>query len=235
MATTFSPTAEDVRRYRRVRSISIEINNQIVRTIPRQATEEIGKALGIADGDKLYFDTPDMLAVFADCCLYDWYEDGKNLMTRYIEAHPAEPGSDQALLFDAYLRAEYRILVPESAVPGAGIYCEDVPNGGELFLMDVGYSQSLANSGMAVATRAFPMGGYWMTGGAGLPIPSVEVAKALGEAARRNAPEQSGVVPLGITRACLEAGAGERIKYRPPELQPEKALKMPRWKPKRRR
>lgn len=114
----------------------------MVKTIPRRAFDEIGDALGILRNGVLVFDSEDMTSVLADCCLYDWYEDGKNLIQRYAETHPARPGTDESYLLQAYLQAEYRILVPQSAVPGAGLHCHDVLNGGELFLMDLAFSQS---------------------------------------------------------------------------------------------
>ena len=55
-----------------------------------------------------------------------------------------------------------------SAVPGAGFHCQDVLNGGELFLMDLAMSQNVPKGNAALATRTIPLGEYWMTGGAGL-------------------------------------------------------------------
>lgn len=91
MGTAFSPTRQDVERYRSLRSLSMELNHRIIKTIPRQAYDEIGDALGIRRNDVLIFDSEDMTSVMMDCCLYDWYENGKNLVQRYAEAHPATP------------------------------------------------------------------------------------------------------------------------------------------------
>ena len=55
-----------------------------------------------------------------------------------------------------------------SAVPGAGFHCQDVLNGGELFLMDLAMSQNVPKGNAALATGTMPLGEYWMTGGAGL-------------------------------------------------------------------
>ena len=99
-----------------------------------------------------------------------------------------------------------------SAVPGAGLHCQDVLNGGELFLMDLAMSQSVPNDNAALATRTIPLGEYWMTGGAGLPISS---KKSILDALRRMESEQykplegPGGVALPVARACLAAGAAE--------------------------
>src|SRR5215471_8220508 len=167
MATSFSPTRQDVERYRSLRAVSMELNHRILKTIPRQALDEIGDALGIRRNSALVFDSEDMTSVMMDCCLYDWYENGKNLVQRYAETHPATPGTDEGYLLQACLQAKYRILMVQSAVPGAGIHCQDVLNGGELFLMDIAMSQSVPNGNAALATRTISLGKYCMTGGAG--------------------------------------------------------------------
>jgi len=167
MATSFSPTRQDVERYRSLRAVSMELNHRILKTIPRQALDEIGDALGIRRNGVLVFDSEDMTSVIMDCCLYDWYENGKNLVQRYAETHPAPPETDESYLLQACLQAKYRILMARSAVPGAGIHCQDVLNGGDLFLMDLAMSQNIPCVNAAVATRTIPLGEYWMTSGAG--------------------------------------------------------------------
>jgi hypothetical protein len=63
----------------------MELNHS---SIPRQAYDEIGDALGIRRNGILIFDSEDMTSVMMDCCLYDWYENGKNLIQRNAETHP---------------------------------------------------------------------------------------------------------------------------------------------------
>ena len=167
METDFISTRQDVERYRRLRAVIRDLNHRMLKTIPRQAYDEIGDAIGIRHGGVLVFDSEDMTAVMADCCLYDWFEDGKNLVQRYAETHPAKPGTDESYLLSASVQAKYRVLVVEKVVPDAGLHCRDVLNGGELFLMDLAFSHS-AQSEAALATRTIPLGEYWMTGGAAL-------------------------------------------------------------------
>jgi hypothetical protein len=45
----------------------------------------------------------------------------------------------------------------QSAVPGAGVHCQDVLNGGELFLMDLAMSQNVPSVHAALATRTIPL------------------------------------------------------------------------------
>jgi hypothetical protein len=91
METHFSPSRQDVDRYSRFRALSTDLNNKIVRTIPERAYHEVGDAIGILHNGELVLDSEDMICVMMDCCLYDWFEDGKNLVQRYAEMHPAKP------------------------------------------------------------------------------------------------------------------------------------------------
>ena len=227
-----SPTRQDVERYRRLRALGLDLNHRIIKTIPRQAYDEVGDAIGVLHNGVLVFDSTDMTSVMMDCCLYDWFENGKNLVQRYAETHPASPGTDESYLLQACLQAKYRILVGQSAVPGAGIHCQDVLNGGELFLMDLALSQSVPNVNAALATRTIPLGEYWMTSGAGLPVSS---KKSILDALRRIDTEHyqplegPGGVALSIARACLAAGAGDHITYESTEASSRKPRRQPRW------
>jgi hypothetical protein len=231
MRTSFSPTRQDVERYRSLRALSMALNHKIIKTIPRQAYHEIGDALGIRRNGVLVFDNEDMTSVVMDCCLYDWYENGKNLVQRYAETHPAKPGTDESYLLKACLQAKYRILVAQSAVPGAGLHCQDVLNGGELFLMDLAMSQNVPNDNAALATRTIHLGEYWMTGGAGLPISSKQsILDVLRRKAREydKQPQGPDGVALPIARACLAAGAANYITYESAETSPRKTRRQHR-------
>jgi hypothetical protein len=102
MGTSFSPTRQDVERYRSLRTLSLAMNHRIIKTIPRQAYDEIGDALGIRRNGVLVFDSEDMTSVMMDCCLYDWFEDGKNLVQQYAETHPAKPGTDESIVVPGF-------------------------------------------------------------------------------------------------------------------------------------
>jgi hypothetical protein len=217
MNSTFSPTSKDVERYRKLRVLAMDLNHRITKIIPRRAFEEVGEAIGIRHNDVLVFDSEDISSVLMDCCLYDWFEHGRNVVQRYSEAQPAKPGTDEGYLLEAYLRAKYRVLVVRSTVPGAGLHCRDVLNNEELFLMDLGLSQSAKAGKTAFATRTIPLGEYWMTSGAGLPINSKSALHALSssriESERSNSLEAPGRMALWVVRACLAAGAAAHVAY----------------------
>jgi hypothetical protein len=214
METPFTPTRQDVERYRTLRALGTDLNSRIVKTVPRQAFHDIGEAIGILRNGTLVFDTEDVSSVMMDCCLYEWFEHGKNLVQRYAETHPAKPGTDEEYLLEAYLQAKYRVIVSKSIVPGAGLLCRDVLNGESLFLMDLAMSQGVQGANIGLATRTIPLGEYWMTGGAGLPINSAEaVVDAFMRIERGKQSASADSMALLIVRTCLAAGAGEHIRY----------------------
>jgi hypothetical protein len=172
METLFYPERQDVEQYRRWRASLMELNNKMIRTVPREAYQDVGDALGIRHNGVLVFDSEDMSSVLMDCCIYDWFQNGKNVVQRYSETHATTTGTDESHVLNACLQAKYAVLVAQSPVPGAGLYCQDILNGGELFLMDVALSQSLNQAGAALATRIIPLAQHWITSGAGLPISS---------------------------------------------------------------
>jgi hypothetical protein len=233
MGISYIPNPADAERYRRLRTLGRELSEKILETVPHRAFAEIGDAIGIRRNGVLAFDTMDMSGVLADCCIYDWFEDGKNLIERYAERHPASPGTDEAYLLDAYGRARYGILTIQPVVPDAGLYCHDILNKEEFFLMDLALSRSLAKGRPAIATRTVPLGEYWMTGGAGLPIVSAKAIepalRQIGKLLTRDTRDGPAAVPTLIVRACLEAGAAEHVGYADSEAKPKERPRMPRW------
>src|SRR5271157_3054230 len=95
------------------------------RPSPRETLSAVGEAIGILHQGVLVFATEDMSGVLMDCCLYDWPLEGKSRVQRYAETHTLAPGSDEHEILQAYLRAQYRILVPQARCRGAGVHFAD--------------------------------------------------------------------------------------------------------------
>jgi hypothetical protein len=183
--------------------------------------EEIANALGIMRKGVLVYDTEDVMAVHTDCCLHDWIRDGRNLITKYSLDHPASPGTDEEFLLRAHQQAQFRILIPESVAPGAGLKCADGLSDDRLFLMDLALSNSVQIGQSLMATRTVPLDGYWMTTGAGLPISDRKIGEEVARELRRLLEAEPPVDPhklaLAILRKCLDCGAAEYVTYSGPE------------------
>jgi hypothetical protein len=153
----FTPSWSDVERYKRLRSLSKDLNHRMVQTIPHKTVPAVGEAIGILHKGVLVFETEDMSGVLVDCCLYDWPREGKSRVQQYAETRTLAPGSEEHELLQAYLRAEYRILVPQARWRGAGVYFADAFSADQFFVMDIGLSQSPLHPEMALASRIIPL------------------------------------------------------------------------------
>ena len=232
MGTSFTPSKQDVERYRRLRALNMDLNHRMIKTIPRHAYDEVGDAIGIRQNGVLVFDSMDMSSVLMDCCLYDWFEHGKNVVQRYAKSHPAKPRTDESFLLSACVQAKYRILMVRSTVSGSGLRCHDVLNNEDLFVMDLGLSRSLPNGKGTLATRTIPFGEYSITSGAGLPINSEKTVQALSrlEGGPDDMIRAPGRTALLIVRACLATGAADHVMYETPESKTEKtSARAARW------
>ena len=224
---TFIPSTADVDRYQRLRGRARDLNSRIVKTVPREAIQQVAEALGRLHQGVLVFDSVDESNVLMDCCLFDWIRAGKNLIEKYLENHPPAPGSTEHELLEAYLQAKYRVAVPQSRVPGAGAYFLDLLSGEELFIMDIGLSQIPTQ--LAYATRTIPLGRFWMTGGAVLPTGSEAIKTAMDRLTRERLVEKGGFTDphkatLVFVRTLLESGASQHVAYETVENQRRQKL-----------
>lgn len=214
----FTPSWSDVECYKRLRSLGMDLNQRMVDTIPSKTIPAVGEAIGILHKGVLVFETEDTPGVLMDSCLYDWPIEGKSCVQRYAETHTFPLGSDEHELMQASLRAEYRILVPQALREGVGVYFDDAFSGDQFFVMDIGLSQSRLDPNVPFATRIIPLGGYWMTGGAGLPLlPEVRETvyrrlEAEGVLVDGNITDRRRLARITV-RACLKAGAAEQVTY----------------------
>jgi hypothetical protein len=116
-------------------------------------------------------------------------------------------------------------------VPDAGVYCCDVLNNENLFLMDLATSRSAAR-GTALATRTIPIGEYWMSTGASLQIASRDGFKNALSRVGSGKPELlegPGGVALSIVHACLATGAADWVAYEPVKAISRKPRIEPRF------
>jgi hypothetical protein len=111
-------------------------------------------------------------------------------------------------------------------LPDAGVSVRDAVSGEQFFIMDVGLSQYELNSSLLLATRTIPLGGYWMMGGAALPMVAEQKDLVL-DVLKHERLLVDGVITephdatLLIVRACLESGAAENISYDDQSLPPK--------------
>ncbi|MGA2074274.1 MAG: SEC-C metal-binding domain-containing protein [Terriglobia bacterium] len=210
----------DIQRYERLRQVSRRLMLEVTKTIPREAYEEMGKALGILRNNTFVLDSMDVSSVLMDACVFDWIRNGQNLVEIYFEAHPPAHGTDERLVSQAYCRAKYRVLMPETMRPGAVTYWTNLLSREPIALMDVGLSQTVAHGFRGLlATRTAVMGDWWMTTGAGLPISDRKTGEMVLEMIRRRNLLQDTTsvgehrLAIGAIRACLDSGVAGHVRY----------------------
>jgi len=231
MGTPFSPTRQDVERYRRLRAAGSALIQKIVDTVPRQVLIEMGETLGVMRNGVLDPGSEYGHNVILDCCIYEWFENGKNLVQRYAETHPPAPETDESYLLNAYLQAKYRVLGMQTAAPDAGVYCDDVLTGEKMFLMDVALSRNPERGNVLIGARTISLGDYAMTCGGALPIDKKTAVHALSGLVLGGAKSIEGASSMAIqvVRACLATGAADNVAYANPSEAPKKPRIEPRF------
>jgi hypothetical protein len=220
----FVPTDADLEHYRRVRAAAVRLNDRLTSTVPRSAMDEVGTALGILREGVLVFETEDSTAVLMDCCLHDWIDGGMNLIQKYAStnAPPGDPDERDALT--SSLDARYSVILPTARAPRYGIYANDLLAEEEIFIMDSRFSTSPLLEGIALATRLLPLDGFWMTGGAALPVVQPVMRRILhtlplsgsGDVCDVREALRDPKNVIRSVRACLDAGMSRHIRMAEP-------------------
>jgi hypothetical protein len=205
--------------YRQLRSEGVALSSDLIKTLKSDDIGAAASALGILKGREILLDTEDQAGVLMDYALFDIWHDGRNAVQRYWEQTNPPPESARGRLLEAMVRAQYTILKVTQPLPGVGVMARDLIRNEEKLLIDLGFSQT-AVAGAVLASRIFSPGeGWWMTGGAGLPVlpeafdrlvtPMAQYM--LGYAGKRD--EERSAFNTLVIRTCLESGAGQRINY----------------------
>jgi len=210
----------DIQRYQQLRQLNRRLMAPVVESIPREAYEEVGKALGILRNGTFVLDTMDVSSVLMDACVFDWIRDGRNLVETYFAAHPFTYRTDEYLLAQACCRAKYRLLAPEAVSQGAATYWTDFFSRELIAIIDIGLSQTVAHGYQGLlAARTIPIADWWMTTGAALPIGDQKTGMRVYESVRRGnlfgdlSPTGEHKLALAVIRACLDSGVAEHVHY----------------------
>src|SRR5437764_3440116 len=166
---TMAQHAAILARYKHLRQAGLELNNRLVKTLPRSVLDEGGKKLGILKKNVLVLDTEDEIAVLMDYCIYDIRRQGINAVERYLAESPPPADSDEMVILQAMRQARYSLFMVEATAPGVGVHVRDLLRDEPLFLVDVGFSASGA-PGYVLAARIMAPEGITETTGAALPF-----------------------------------------------------------------
>jgi hypothetical protein len=215
-----SAHAHLVPTYLRLRQIGMKLSHRLVETLGKDAFDKAGRSLGILHNGKLVLGSEDELAVVMDYCIYDVYRGGRNAVQRMLaDSPPSDP--DELALLKAQTRAYYSIFQVVGLERGAGVTVKDMLRKDTIFVMDGGFSQT-AKIGFGLASRVIPLDGFFMTGGAALPVDKRAVHRIdddlqrwidSGKDLAHLTAAENAELTAQIIRGCLEVGMGEHIVY----------------------
>jgi len=210
--------------YKRLRKAVPNLTSAIVKCLSKPAIMDCAKKLGLRKGKNLILENMHEMDVFMDYCIYSYRKGGKNAIQRYIDqCDPAEE-SDEWILLRAMLHSHYSIFQVRAIERGKGLTLCDLLCGEDLLLFDVGLSSS-ASQGMMFAGRILPLGDYYITSGAFIPLDRELVEKTVIPSAERflskiNRKPESIITPadedrfsVEIIRAALREGMMQRMAY----------------------
>jgi hypothetical protein len=207
------PARVDVEHYLRLRAASRRLNHDLLATVPPHALDHVGAAIGILCGKTFVFETESVAAVLADCCIFNWLEDGEPAPKRYARETPPLEGTYAHELLDAMLGARYDVIEVVERKAGVGVRATSLADGRELRVLDIDLARKAESAGDTFAARLLPLGEYWMTS-----APALEIDRPLAVAALKTfartwpsrsdgpaGPLEDHELVLTIVRAGLEA------------------------------
>ena len=106
-------------RYQHLRQVALQLNNRLVKLLPKEVLNEGGKKLGILKGNTLVLDTEDMICVLMDYCIYNVRRQGLNAIEQLLAKSPPPPDSDEMVVLKGMKEARYSIFMVEAVERGA--------------------------------------------------------------------------------------------------------------------
>jgi hypothetical protein len=213
------PSAQDIEHYKQQREIAIPFKLKLVKQLPNSAIKECAKKLGILKHNTLVLSCEDEVSVLMDYCLFHFRINKVNVISRYLLLSPPAKDSIEMELLETMQKAYYSLLIVKEVFQNKGVLVFDAVNEKDIFLIDLGLSIS-ADTGMMFASHIIPIGQFYRTSGAMLPIPSSlfedEIAVIVEKFFIKNdvlSPAQEALFAAQVIRAALKADVMENVRY----------------------
>ncbi len=214
-------------RYKHLRQVGLQLNNQLVETLSREDLHEGARKLDILRGNTIVLDSEDQSSVLMDFCLHDVRRDGMNAIERYLAESPPPAQSEEMLLLEAKQRSWYSLFEVIGVERGVGVEFRDLLGGQPLFVLDVGLSRSGVR-GAVLASRMMVADQITMTTGAGLPASGFSrgdweqfvhmiAAKLKGANLSPLPPLVASDLTALIVSKCLKQGSAQYVRYVEPK------------------
>lgn len=161
--------SELVENYKRFREVNRNLNNILFRKVSEKAIRKCGGKLGIMRGGTFVFEDEQEMDVLMDYCIYAYYENGQNAVSRYMAESPPELGSDEYVVLKTMTESFYTLVQIEQVLKGVGVWADDLLGDRRYPLIDMGLGKT-GTKGLVIATRLLPFADFVMTSGAPIPI-----------------------------------------------------------------
>lgn len=220
VASNAVPENKDVvAHYRRLRSIRLRLNDELVRRLSPDVIKEGAKRLGMLRGGTFVFDNEDETCVLMDYCIYDVYHKGRNAIEQYLCDSPPDPDSEEMACLHAMQRATYTMVAVLRVERGVGCLVRNLFTGETRFLVDIGFSKT-ARPGVTLLTRLLDFGNFVATTGAALPLGILSQSELDAWQRKLRAGVDGGPADHALLiRTCLQQGASSYIQYEGQETQ----------------
>lgn len=212
-----------VSRYKELRKIIFDLqNNALLQYISRKAIDVCGKKLKVLQNNAFVLDDIDQIGVVMDYCIYDYQEEGLNIVAKYMSDSKLDPDSDEYTVVRAMSESFYTLVQVDDVLPGVGTRIHDLIGGKQFLLVDLGLSTT-AEKGLVLATRLLPFEDFVTTSGAALPVDLETLEEILYYVFEHYGTEDGEYIDIdlrreadmtaAIIRICLEANASDYIQY----------------------
>jgi hypothetical protein len=218
-------------RYLEFRQASKALNSRLTGLLAGKAILTGAKKLGmLGRKNTLVLDGEEEFAVLTDFSIHSVLDRGKNIAERLLESPPDDFTPGETGLLSLFAQSRYTLFGIEDVEPGVGVHAVDILSESDhVFIADLGFSET-GDMGALFAGRLIPLGGFFATGGAVLPVrldlipriidivaEAVSAAKAekFSDLPRKHEAEYSGA----IIRLLLKSGASSDIAYAGSDLE----------------
>lgn len=208
-------------KYTKFRGINIALNSKISEGLSREDCNSALNAVGILRrGGNIVFQSESDMQIVMDYAVHAVLRDGKSEAERCAQAPPFEVTDDEMFLLTAMAASRFMVYEIVSLVEGIGYIASDIlSQTKDIFVADTLFSQS-GRTGILFASRLFPVGEFFMSTGAGLPVlPEVKepLMKLLSEGYKGVQEEwtkkDDSEISAKTIRLLLEYDVGSRVGY----------------------
>jgi hypothetical protein len=215
-----APTSrtEVLARYRHLREISVQHNDDVLKLLSRDAVLQHARRLGLAFNRTIVLDNMDDLHFAFDLAIYTAPPGRTRAIERYARAARFSPESDEALMIRAMCNARFALIHVERRHELAGLVVTDLFRCKELWLVDEGMEISFPDGGL-VATRLYTPESFSMSAGVLVPLDTDLLEVVLDEVPQLGRKRVEDAVDdrrfaEAVYRIAIESGVTENVEYR---------------------